>query len=435
VRRIPHAAVPPFLPVDTGTLTAMAASTFRLVARTLDSGFLGLPWEESLGQWRCDNLVDLERGIGRHVVRFVEIGGSFYALKELPAPLAQREYRLLGHLQGTNVPAVEPIAVVEERRAPGTGDELPQVLITRYLEFSLPFRTVLGRQLLEAPEAVLLDSLAGLLVRLHLAGFFWGDCSASNTLFRRDAGTLAAYLVDVETGELQERLSDGQRRHDLEIAHENLSYDFFDVAAEFGWSEDRDPTDLAQRVLDSYERLWAELTEDEIFGLHESSRLESRLRELNELGFDVDEIELERTEVEYRLRLPAPRGEPGYHRRRLLKLTGLDAQENQARRLLSDIAAFRAALERVDEPPVSESAVAGRWLSQVFEPTVAAIPADLRGKRAAAEIFHEILEHRRVRSEREGYEVPMAEAVPSYIDDVLRAAPDERTALLQPRRA
>jgi Domain of unknown function (DUF4032)/Lipopolysaccharide kinase (Kdo/WaaP) family len=411
----------------------VAGATFRVVARALDSGFLGLPWGEPLEDWTCADLVILERGIGRHVVRFVEIGGSYYALKELPPSLAEREYRLLGQLEGTSVPVVEPIGVVGDRRSASSGEELPAILITRYLEYSLPFRTVLGREVLPAPEGVLLEALAGLLVRLHLAGFFWGDCSLSNSLFRRDAGALAAYLVDVETGEMHERLSDGQRRHDLEIAYENLSFEFFDVAAEFGWPEDRDPAGLAEQVLAGYERLWSDLTEVEIFGLDEASRLEARLHDLHELGFEVEEIELVKTEGEYRLGFPSARVEPGYHRRRLLRLTGLDAQENQARRLLGDIAAFRAALERDGHVPVSDAAVAGRWLSEVFEPSVAAIPPALRGKRAAAELFHELLERRWFMSEHEGREVGMSEAIASYVDNVLRVAPDERTALLRPR--
>jgi hypothetical protein len=414
----------------------VAGTTFRVVARTLDSGFLSLPWDEPLEDWTSADLVVVERGIGRHVVRFVEVGGSYYALKELPRELAEREYRLLGYLEGTRVPTVEPVGVVAERLSSANGRELASVLITRYLEYSLPFRIVLGRQVLPAPEGVLLEALAGLLVRLHLAGFFWGDCSLSNALFRRDAGTLAAYLVDVETGEVHDRLSDGQRRYDLEIAYENLSYEFLDVAAEFGWPEqDRDPTALAERVLESYERLWAELTEVETFGLNETSRLEARLQELHELGFEVEEIELVRTETEYRLGFPSARVGTGYHRRRLLRLTGLDAQENQARRLLSDIDAFRSALEREGQVPVSDAALAGRWLSEVFEPTVAAIPVGLRGKRAAAELFHEVLEHRWFMSEQEGREVGLAEAIASYIEEVLPSAHDERTALLRPGNA
>ena len=407
-----------------------SGSTYRLIGRAVDSRFLALTWERPLEDWDPALLVDLERGIGRHVVRFVELGGCFYALKELPAPIAQREFRLLGHLEGTSVAAVETVAIVTDRRA-ADGETLAEILVTRYLEYSLPFRTVLGRKVLPAPEEVILDALAGLLVHLHLAGFFWGDCSLSNALFRRDAGTLAAYLVDIETGELHERLSDGQRRHDLEIAFENLGYEFLDVAHEFGWDGRRDPAELAEKVIVGYERLWADLTHEEVFGLDDGTRLEQRLAKLHELGFDVEEIELEKTDREFKLRLGPARVEPGYHRRRLLRLTGLDAQKNQARRLLADIGAFNAALERAGAPPVSEVAGAGRWLSEVFEPSVAAIPLELRGKRAAAELFHELLDHRWYLSEREGGEVAMADAVAAYVRDVLHAEPDERTAQLR----
>ena len=62
------------------------------------------------------------------------------------------------------------------------------------------------------------SALVVLLVRLHLAGFFWGDCSLSNALFRRDAGALQAYVIDVETSERYPTLSEGQRQMDLDIA-------------------------------------------------------------------------------------------------------------------------------------------------------------------------------------------------------------------------
>ena len=105
------------------------------------------------------------------------------------------------------------------------------------------------------------------------------------------------------------------------------------------------------------------------------------------------------------------------------------AQENQARRLLNDITNYGKWLERRGEPTVSEAAIAGRWLSEVFEPAIAAIP-ELHGKLAAAELFHELLEHRWFLSEREGKDVGMKAATKSYVDDVLRAAPEEKAALL-----
>jgi hypothetical protein len=94
------------------------------------------------------------------------------------------------------------------------------------------------------------------------------------------------------------------------------------------------------------------------------------------------------------------------------------------------LAAFRAALEDSGSPPVSEAAAAGRWLSEIFEPAVAAIPPELHGKRAAAEIFHELLEHRSQLSDGKR-DVPLPEAIASYVENVLRAAPDERTAIVR----
>jgi len=406
----------------------MATPRFRLLARAAQAPLLELPWGVSLADWPEARFVEVERGIGRHVVRFVELERQLYALKELPPPLAAREYRVLTALEEGEVPAVEPIGIADDRRS-ATGDELPAVLITRYLEYSLPYRLILGRAVLPAPEPSIRAALGELLVRLHLAGFFWGDCSLSNALFRRDAGALSAYLVDAETSELHERLTDGQRAHDLDIAEENLAGELEDLTAELGRTVVTDPFEFAAGVRDSYDTLWNELTRDETFRVGEGGKLEQRLRRLNELGFDVDEVELVSSGDEVRLVLHSKVVEPGHHRRRLLHLTGLDAQENQARRLLNDLTRYRAWLERSGKAPVSEAAAAGRWLSEVFEPTIAAIPGELQGKRAAAELFHELLEHRWFLSEQAGKDVGLDRTIPSYLEKVLRSAPDEKLPL------
>ena len=235
-------------------------------------------------------------------MRFVELSGSFFALKELPPPLAEREYRLLGTLEHEGVPSVEVVGVADDRTS-ADGDELAAVLITRYLEFALPYRLILSRVTLPATEPAIRSALSELLVRLHLAGFFWGDCSLSNALFRRDAGALSAYLVDAETSEWHERLSDGQRRHDLDIAEENLAGELHDLAAELDRPVVDDPFEFAASVRAGYDELWDELTRDEVFKLGEGHRLEERLRRLNELGFDVEEVELVSSGDEVRLLL------------------------------------------------------------------------------------------------------------------------------------
>jgi hypothetical protein len=406
----------------------MPGPHFRLLARHEQAPLLALPWSVALEEWPDEHFVEVERGIGRHVVRFVELRGRLYALKELPERPAAREYRLLIELERSAVPSVAPVGTVDERRD-ADGEELPAVVITRYLEYSLPYRLILGRERLPAPEPSIRAALAELLVRLHLVGFFWGDCSLSNALFRRDAGALSAYLVDAETSELHDRLTDGQRQHDLEIAEENLAGELHDLSAELERQVVDDPFEFAAGVRAGYDALWDELTREEVFRVGDGGKLEARLHRLNELGFDVDEVELESSGDEVRLLLRSKVVEPGHHRRRLARLTGLQAQENQARRLLNDLTRYKAWLERTSKAPVSDSLAAGRWLSEVFEPAIAAIPAELRGKRAAAEIFHELLEHRWFLSEQAGKDVGLDRTIPSYVDKILRSAPDEKLPL------
>ena len=366
-----------------------ASSHFQLVARTGHPSFLDLPWNEPLEDWESERFVNLIRGISRHVVRFVDYDGVLYALKELPERPARREWTLLRRLEGQELPVVEAVGIVTDR-----GDDLDAILITRHLEYSLPYRTLFSGAAIPDLRTHLLNALAELLARLHIRGFFWGDCSLSNALFRRDAGALSAYLVDAETGELHGQLSDGQRAYDLDIAQTNIVGELLDVDAEVGLPPDLDPDETAEDTVKRYEALWHELTREETFGPDERFKLDERLHRLNDLGFDVEEIQLEATPNGYKLRLDPHVVEPGHHRHRLLRLTGLDAQENQARRLLNDLTRYKAWLESTGTAPVSDAAAAGRWLSEVFEPAIAAVPAELRGRRAAAELFHELLEHR-----------------------------------------
>ena len=90
-------------------------------------------------------------------------------------------------------------------------------------------------------------------------------------------------------------------------------------------------------------------------------------------------------------------------------LTGLDVQENQARRLLADMACFRAAKQHAEGRQLPESVTAFRWLHEAFEqPTVARVPPELRSKLEPAEVYHEVLEHRWLRSEERGAELDLA---------------------------
>ncbi len=388
---------------------------------------LSLPWSTPLAEWPADKLVSLPRGISRHVVRFVRVSGTVYAVKELPRDVAEREYRLLRELVKVEVPVVRARGVVSDRTT-DDGQPLDAALVTKHLRFSLPYRALFSRRLDPELADKLLDALAQLLVRLHLVGFAWKDCSLSNTLFRRDAGALAAYLVDAETGEMHPKLSDGQRAHDIDIASVNIAGELFDLEAAGLLDESIDATAVSEGVESRYLALWHELTRPEYLGADEWWRVEQRLRRLSALGFDVSEVQIIDEPDGRRLKLQTQVVEAGHHQRRLSQLTGLHVEENQARRLLNDLDTFRAAAV-LPGTEVDEETVARHWLTDVFEPVLEQVPPELRGKLDPAEIFHEVLVHRWFMSEAAGRDVGMDAAARSYVENVLRFRPDEQAIL------
>ena len=390
-----------------------------------DPALLDLPWDVPLEEWPEDRLAALPRGISRHVVRFVRLSGGVIAVKEIKADIARREYQMLRQLGRLDQPCVEPLGVVTGR-ADAQGQPLDACLLTRHLQFSLPYRAVFSQHLRADTASRLLDALAVLLVRLHLVGFWWGDVSLSNTLFRRDAGAFAAYLVDAETGELHNSLSDGQREHDIDIARVNIAGEFMDLEASGVLPDDVDPVEVSEETVTRYHALWSELTADEWFDQGERWRVDQRIRRLNALGFDVDELSINTDLDGTRLQIQPKVVDAGHHSRRLLRLTGLDVEENQARRLLNDLDSYRASTDRQGE---DEEIVAHDWLTQVYEPTTRAVPRELRGKLEPAEIFHEILEHRWYLAERAGHDVPIGDALADYLREVLPGKPDERSVL------
>ena len=401
------------------------AQNLQITAAAPDPALLDLPWDVPLEEWPTEVLAALPRGISRHIVRFVKLSGRVIAVKEIGESVAYREYELLRQLRRLDAPSVEPVGVITGRRSPD-GEPLEAVLITQHLQFSLPYRALFSNTLQPDTATRLIDALAVLLVRLHLSGFYWGDVSLSNTLFRRDAESFAAYLVDAETGDLHNKLTDGQRSYDLEIARVNIIGELMDLVAGDFLDEEEDTVAIGAMLVERYEELWTALTDEESFTADARWRVAARIERLNDLGFDVGELDI-MTDIDgTTVRIQPKVVDAGHHSRRLMRLTGLDVQENQARRLLNDLDAHAAATDRQND---EESFVAHDWLTQVFEPAVRAVPRELRRKLEPARVFHELLDHRWFISKEQDRDVPLAEAVDSYVTDVLSHRPDELAVL------
>jgi hypothetical protein len=407
------------------------SASLSITSATVDPALLDLPWELPLDEWPSETIASLPKGISRHLVRFAYLSGYVIAVKETTTEMARGEYDMLRTLQRLDIPCVDPLAVVAGRMS-DDGDPLASVLVTRHLKFSLPYRALFSQMLRPDTATRLVDALAVLLVRLHMVGFFWGDVSLSNTLFRRDAGSFAAYLVDAETGKLFDGgLSNGQRENDLEIARVNIAGELMDLQAGGRVEDELDPVEVSNGIVASYRSLWKELTGSESFASSERWRINQRVQRLNELGFDIEELAIRTDAGGTTVRIQPKVVDAGHHQRRLIRLTGLDTGENQARRLLNDLDSYSATHVR-EGHEVDEEQMAHEWLIRVFEPVVTSIPRDLRGKLEPAEVFHQLLEHRWFMSQREARDVPLAEAQTAYVNDVLRHRRDEATVINPP---
>ena len=378
-----------------------------------------LPWHLPLEQWPEDDSLAAQRGISRHVVRLVRSTPSpdaqIYAVKETVPEFAHREYEALRELGARGAPSVAQVAVVDGRHNQA-GEELPCAIVTRFLPYSLPYRVLLSGDVTAHEIMNMANALAYLLVRLHLLGFWWGDCSLSNALFRRDAEGFAAYLVDAETGEFQKKLSNGQREHDLEIAHFNVAAELEDLKSSGLLLPGMQPIRASDSVIKRYHRIWRALSEPQVLPAADRRAVERAMRSLQDLGFAVEEVDLQIQGDTGTLKFTPKLVAPNYHSTRLRELMGLEVEELQAKRILASFDRFRSR-EMVRTPDRHEAAQ--RWLNEVFKKVVEAVPAELRGRIEDAQLFHEVLEHRWYLGERAGHDLGIEVATEDYITTIL----------------
>jgi hypothetical protein len=369
--------------------------------RVPSAELMELPWLEPLAQWDATSapLRDVPVGTSRHLVRFVEADGMLWALKELPNRVAVKEYRALREMETRSLSAVRAAGLVVQPF------EDTAILVTHYLERSWQYR----RLLMRVPTSMvvqrrrLLWAIAGLMVDLHRNGIYWGDCSLANTLFMRDGQMIQAWMVDAETAEIHPALSDGQRRMDLDIMVENVLGGLLDVATKMD-----EPPDVfdqivveAQGVVDRYHELWALLHDQPVIERGDREQMNARLRQLNDLGFAVDEVHLESAAADGPLRLRVDVAGRRFHAERLRELTHLDVGEGQARIMLDDLHRFQQLLPE----PVDEQTAALRWLDEVATPGMRRAHLAVNHVGSPVQAFCDLLEVRALLSQQRGHDV------------------------------
>ena len=375
--------------------------------------FLDLPWIIPLEEWDLPNILDLPKGISRHEVRFLSYPTGIYVVKELASAPARNDYAVLRELESVGAPTVAAVGLVEHRIEDPTA-EASAALITAYEPFSFSYREILAGAGFGLRRNQMLDAFAGLLVELHLADCFWGDCSLSNVLYRFDAGAIVTIMVDAETAAiLPGGLTDGRRLEDVEIMIENVAGGMSDIAAEVGVDIDQADLDLGYDIAERYTRLWAELRRADKITTEERFRITERIDRLNRLGFDVEEVDLvplvdETAELMIKVKV----GGRNFHANRLKSLTGVEALENQAKAILSDVHYYSA--RAGGDTSSGKATWAVKWRVSEFEPLLAKLRAT-NGVVDPVQAYTDLLHHRYMMASTLGRDVPNDEAFNDWL--------------------
>jgi hypothetical protein len=359
-------------------------------------------------------------------VRFVEADQALWALKELPLQVATHEYDTLREMEERSLPAVRVAGVVVQP-LPDTA-----ILLTRYLQGSWQYRRLFMRVPVTNARhrARLFDAMAALLVDLHRSGVYWGDCSLANTLFSRDGQVLQAWLVDAETSEIHPRLSDGQRRYDIDILVENVAGGLIDLAMRLDRpAQTYDALiDEAASVATRYQGLWDVLHAEPTFSFADRYEAEGQIRRLQDLGFAVDEVSLQFTgEGHETIRLKVAVAARRFHATQLHDLTGLDVGEGQARILLADLRAYQGRLQHELKSNVTDALAARRWMVEVLEPGMQQAHHALGETSDPVQAYCDLLEVRWLLSERAGRDVGDEAALEALAN---RSAPPDSAATM-----
>lgn len=345
--------------------------------RSEDPDFVDLDWSQPISKWTTERIVEMPEGIHRHEVVFVAYREGIYVIKELPPHLARHEFDILRQMEEVTRHTARAAGYVE-RPWVARDREWAAAVITRYVSHAFPYRDLLSGIGFGHRRDALLDAFAGLLVELHLAGFYWGDCSLSNILYRWDASSIEAVMIDAETSRIYENLSLGQRLEDLAIMELNVAGEMADIAAERGADLDDADLFLGEEISQRYHSLWHELTTSLIVTAGDHFRIRQRIDRLHGLGFAVEDIDLIPVDNGTNVKIRVKVGGRQYHSERLRQITGIDISENQARVILTDLAYHEAKFGR--SSTTGKAVAAMQWRASVFEPLILRISDLLPGR-------------------------------------------------------
>jgi hypothetical protein len=179
-----------------------------------------------------------------------------------------------------------------------------------------------------------------------------------------------------------------------------------------------------------YQRLWEEVTREEIIHPDERYRVQERLRALNALGFSVSEVRIETSENTEKIRMRFMVTDRSFHRDQLLGLTGMVAEEMQARQMMNEIQELKATLSLQNDRSTPLGVAAHHWMEYIYTPTLKTLQPLIEQSKSkdhdlsSAELYCQLLEHKWYLSEQAQRDVGHQASAEDYLKKFLKKSGD-----------
>ncbi|MFA6455821.1 MAG: DUF4032 domain-containing protein [Bacteroidota bacterium] len=210
-----------------------------------------LPWSLPIAEWHRHGVpvLDIKRGISRHVVIFVKAGRFSFGIKEISEEISRKEIDHYEQMLLRGIHTLVPAGFVVREEPPipvktPVGIQYEENFIshtvTVLVNKVLPDSLLYSRNFREENRRKIWEAIVRLFVQLHSNGIYWGDASLANTLIKFEKREvpfvgmqtmLFAYLSDAETVEIRPRISRSMREADLNFFFESMDWIVEDLRA------------------------------------------------------------------------------------------------------------------------------------------------------------------------------------------------------------
>ena len=360
------------------------------------------PWTKEIETWEGYRFVERRKGESRHTLFFLRTDKGDVVIKRTSSESAEKEYYTYNKLISMGIPTIMPIGFAKKHK-----DGVEEgYLLTLYEKGSLPESHLMRLLKSEQYRDLVWNSIIALLVVMHLKGIFWGDPSLDNILVKFYKTKVEALLVDTETVQLYDYISEEKEKEDLERMFESLfAYSF--VNDEF---DERLFEKRKQYIEKRYNKLKKILNDELNIEKEDYFKLVKRVDDLFLLGYTV-KPEGFSPKLKVMFKPVTPR--KGWFVQMLEDMLGVSFTPEQSKKIFKEILQYRYRMSKSRKTEMKLGDAARDWYQHRFLPARRVFKQYFPDENPV-KIYLEILTHKWFLSEKAGKGVGIVEAAKDY---------------------